>query len=446
MTEHLSLVELNQLIKQALSAKLQPTYWVVAEIGELRVAQNGHCYLDLVEKGDDRLLAKVRATIWAYTFRNLQGWFESVTGEALRPGLKILAQVEVQFHELYGLSFNVKDIDAQYTLGERARRRREVIQQLIDEGVYEMNKALPLPLVPQRIAVISSPTAAGLGDFMDQLQRNRGGYRFEVQLFKASMQGDAAEASIVAALLAVYDCLEQRGPCFDVVVVIRGGGAQVDLDCFDTYGLATHIAQFPLPVVTGIGHERDETVADLVAHTKMKTPTAVAEFLIDGLTAYDERIEGYRQRLERQTTHRLREQTYRLDGLQTTLRYALTAKFRQQQQHLTQRREQLQFVAQTHLRQERDRLTRWPETLRTQTQHQLQRWQQQLDTQEKVVALVDPASILRRGFTQTYVNGKLLSKITRLVPGSEVRTLAAHQTLISTLQEQHSPTDGQEED
>ena len=219
MTDHLSLVELNQLIKQALSAQLQPTYWVVAEIGELRVAQNGHCYLDLVEKGDDRLLAKVRATIWAYTFRNLQGWFESVTGEALRPGLKILAQVEVQFHELYGLSFNVKDIDAQYTLGERARRRREVIQQLIDEGVYEMNKALPLPLVPQRVAVISSPTAAGLGDFMDQLQRNRGGYRFEVQLFKASMQGDAAEASIVAALLAVYDCLEQRGP-----VLRRGGG------------------------------------------------------------------------------------------------------------------------------------------------------------------------------------------------------------------------------
>ncbi len=444
--EHLSLVELNQLIKQALSAHLQPTYWVVAEIGELRVAQNGHCYLDLVEKGEARLLAKVRATIWAYTFRNLQGWFESVTGEALRPGLKILAQVEVKFHELYGLSFNVKDIDAQYTLGERARRRREVIQQLIGEGVYDMNKSLPLPLVPQRVAVISSPTAAGLGDFMDQLRHNRGNYRFEVQLFKASMQGDAAEASIVAALLEVYDCLEQQGPCFNVVVVIRGGGAQVDLDCFDTYGLATHIAQFPLPVITGIGHERDETVADLVAHTKMKTPTAVAEFLINGLTAYDERIEGYRQRLERQTTHRLREQAYLLDGLQTTLRYALSAQLQQQKQHLGQRQERLQYLTQTHLRQERERLTRWPDTLRAQTQHQLQRWQQQLNTHEKVVALLDPASILRRGFTQTYVNGKLLSKTTRLVAGSEIRTLTANKTLISTLKEQRPRNDGQKKD
>ena len=444
--EHLSLVELNQLIKQALSAQLQPTYWVVAEIGELRVAQNGHCYLDLVEKGTDRLLAKVRATIWAYTFRSLQSWFESITGEALRPGLKILAQVEVKFHELYGLSFNVKDIDAQYTLGERARRRREVIQQLIDEGVYEMNKALPLPVVPQRVAVISSPTAAGLGDFMNQLQHNRGGYRFEVQLFRASMQGDAAEASIVAALLAVYDCLEQRGPCFDVVVVIRGGGAQVDLDCFDTYGLATHIAQFPLPVITGIGHERDETVADLVAHTKMKTPTAVAEFLIDGLTAYDERLEGHRQRLERQTTHRLREQTYRLDSLQTTLRYALTSQLQQKQQHLAQRQAQLQYTTQAKLRQERERLTRWPEVLRSQTQHQLQRWQQQLATQEKVMTLVNPVSILRRGFTQTYVNGRLLTKAGKIAVGSEIRTLTAHQTLISTLQAQRPRNDGQKKD
>ncbi len=444
--EHLSLVELNQLIKQALSVQLQPAYWVVAEIGELRVAQNGHCYLDLVEKGEDRLLAKMHATIWSYTFRNLQSWFESITGEALRPGLKILAQVEVKFHELYGLSMNVRDIDAQYTLGERARRRREVIQQLIDEGVYEMNKALSLPVVPQRVAVISSPTAAGLGDFMEQLRNNRGGYRFDVQLFKASMQGDAAEASIVAALLEVYDCLEQRGPCFDVVVVIRGGGAQVDLNCFDTYGLATHIAQFPLPVITGIGHERDETVADLVAHTKMKTPTAVAEFLVDGITVYDERIEGYRQRLERQTNHLLREQTYRLESLQTTLRYALSARLQQQKQHLTQRQDQLQYVAQTRLRQERERLTRWPETLRAQTQHQLQRWQQQLDTHEKVVTLVNPASILRRGFTQTYVNGKLLPKAGKIAAGSEIRTLTADKILISTLQEQRPRNDGQKED
>ena len=436
--EHLSLLELNQLIKQALSAQLQPTYWVVAEIGELRVAQNGHCYLDLVDKGDDRLLAKVRATIWSYTFRTLQGWFEAMTGEALRPGLKILAQVEVKFHELYGLSVNVKDIDAQYTLGERARRRQQVVQQLIEEGVYEMNKALRLPTVPQRIAVISSPTAAGLGDFMDQLSHNRGGYRFAVQLFKASMQGDGAEASIVAALIDVYQRMEEYGAEYDVVVIIRGGGAQVDLDCFDTYGLASHIAQFPLPVITGIGHERDETVADLVAHTKMKTPTAVAEFLIDGITTYDERLESYRQRIANRTGQLLRERTYQLDTWQTTLKYALSSRVQQQRQELIQRKERLQYAVQTRLQRQHDNLTRWPVTLRTQSSNQLRRWQQQLNTQEKVMTLVDPISIMRRGFTQTYVNGKLLTRVGSVPKGSELQTITHHTTYLSILQEQNN--------
>ena len=433
--EHLSLLELNQLIKQALSAQLQPTYWVVAEIGELRVAQNGHCYLDLVDKGDDRLLAKVRATIWSYTFRTLRGWFEAMTGEALRPGLKILAQVEVKFHELYGLSVNVKDIDAQYTLGERARRRQQVVQQLIDEGVYEMNKGLALPTVPQRVAVISSPTAAGLGDFMDQLSHNRGGYRFEVQLFKASMQGEGAEASIVAALLEVYQCLETQGPCFDLVVLIRGGGAQVDLDCFDTYGLAAHIAQFPLPVITGIGHERDETVADLVAHTKMKTPTAVAEFLIDGITTYDERLESYRQRIANRTVQLLRERTYQLDNWQTTLRYALSSQVQHQRQTLNQRKEQLRYAAQTQLRQQHENLTRWPTALRSQSIRQLRRWQQHVDTQEKVMTLVNPVSVMKRGFTRTYVNGKLLSQTGSIPKGSELTTMTYKKTYISVLRE-----------
>ena len=434
--EHLSLLELNQLIKQALSAQLQPTYWVVAEIGELRVAQNGHCYLDLVDKGGDRLLAKVRATIWSYTFRTLQGWFEAMTGEALRPGLKILAQVEVKFHELYGLSINIKDIDAQYTLGERARRRQQVVQQLISEGVYEMNKGLPLPVVPQRIAVISSPTAAGLGDFMDQLAHNRGGYRFEVQLFRASMQGEAAEASMVAALLEIYQHLEQHDVSFDLVVIIRGGGAQVDLDCFDTYGLASHIAQFPLPVITGIGHERDETVADLVAHTKMKTPTAVAEFLINGITTYDEQLESYRQRIENHTRQTLREQTYQLDNWQTTLKYSLSSHVQRQRQEVGQWQERLQYAAQTLLRQQRTALAQWPVTLRTQSQHQLRRWEQRLETQEKVMTLVNPVSILKRGFTRTYVDGKLLSQAGPLAPGSQLETITSKETYISILQKQ----------
>lgn len=444
MSEHLSLLELNQLIKQALSAQLQPTYWVVAEIGELRVAQNGHCYLDLVDKGDDRLLAKVRATIWSYTFRTLRGWFEATTGEALRPGLKILAQVEVKFHELYGLSVNVKDIDAQYTLGERARRRQQVVQQLIDDGVYEMNKGLSLPTVPQRIAVISSPTAAGLGDFMDQLAHNRGGYRFDVRLFKASMQGDGAAESIIGALLEVHR-LEQTGSPYDVVVIIRGGGAQVDLDCFDTYELATHIAQFPLPVITGIGHERDETVADLVAHTKMKTPTAVAEFLINGITTFDEQLASSWQRIANRAEQLLREHTYRIDSLQTTVKYSVSSQVQQQRQQLTQHQERLQYASQRLLRQQREDLTRQPELLRARVNDQLHRWQQQLATQEKVASLINPASILRRGFTQTYVNGKPLSQVKRVAAGDTLRTLTHDREYTSTVQQHQLRKHGQKE-
>jgi len=278
MGDFISLYELNCQVKESLQTAFQQTVWVVAEISELKVNRNGHCYLELVEKeeGSDYITAKASATIWAYTFRMLKPYFETATGYNLEAGIKILVRVSVEFHEMYGFSLNIKDIDPTYTLGDIEKLKLETIRKLEEDGVINMNKDLEIPDLVQKIAIVSSPTAAGLEDFTDQLNNNPEGFKFYTMLFPAIMQGPQAEGSIVHALDAVF----QFEDFFDVLVIIRGGGSQSDLSCFDNYVLASNIAQFPLPVLTGIGHEKDESIVDLVAHTKFKTPTAVAGFLI----------------------------------------------------------------------------------------------------------------------------------------------------------------------
>ena len=338
--QYISLLELNNLIRQTLDSSLAPYYWVVAEISELRVVQKGHCYLELVEKESNYLQAKLRATIWAYDYRNISGWFESTTGETLKPGMKVLAKLRVEFHELYGISANIKEIDPQFTLGERARKKQEVIAKLVADGVFDMNKQLLLPYVPQRIAVISSATAAGYGDFMHHLQQNEKGYDFQVKLYSAVMQGSEAPGTIIAALHDIHSNLE----LYDVIVIIRGGGAQVDMDCFDDYELASHIAQFPLPVITGIGHERDESIADLVAHTKLKTPTAVSAFLISGVATFEQRIDRLAQRIENNVRHICQAQSYRLEELSRSFQLIKTKFWDKQQAAL----EQIQYKLLMH--------------------------------------------------------------------------------------------------
>ena len=289
MNERLKLSELNGLVKKTVGEAFTAPVWVIGEISELKTNRSGHCYLNLIEKEEngDAIVAQARATIWSYTYRMLRPFFESTTGQQLTEGLKVLLSVSVEFHELYGYSLNIRDIDPTYTLGDMARRRREIIARLQSEGVAEMNKELDLPLVPQKIAIISSSTAAGYQDFVDQLTNNQAGYHFDLKLFPAIMQGNQAETSIIEALEQIY--LYEN--FFDAVVIIRGGGSQADLSCFDNYNLAYFITQFPLPVITGIGHEKDDSIVDMVAHTRLKTPTAVAEFLISGVAQFDLHID-----------------------------------------------------------------------------------------------------------------------------------------------------------
>ena len=279
MQGRFSLSELQIIIRDSLYLALPDSYWVIGEISELKQNYSGHCYLELIEKQTDetKIKARIRAVIWGSRYGFIKSFFENATGELLREGLKVLVKGKIEYHELYGLSLVITDIDPSFTLGEMAARRMQIIKRLEEEGVFGMNRELEIPLVPQRIAIISSRTAAGYSDFLDQLLKNSYGYVFYTALFEAVMQGSETEQSIINAMNKIATNAE----LFDVVVIIRGGGSQTDLSWFDNYSIAFYVTQFPLPVITGIGHEKDLSVTDMVACKPLKTPTAVASFLIE---------------------------------------------------------------------------------------------------------------------------------------------------------------------
>lgn len=292
------------MIADVVNSTFDEYLWVVAEISEIRTAANGHCYLELVEKSNrtKSIVARIRATIWNNRWQIIKDSFESTTNQTISAGLKVMVCAQVQMHEAYGLSLNIVDIDPSFTLGEMAIRRKEIIARLTEDGIIDMNKELAMPILPQRIAIISAENAAGYGDFCHQLDNNDYGIKFYTHLFSASMQGDKTENSIIDALNRIFEHHDK----FDVVVIIRGGGGVADLSSFDSYDLAVNIANFPLPVIVGIGHERDNTVIDIVAHTSVKTPTAAAAYLISILGNELSNLEYIKQAIV-ETTNRKRE-------------------------------------------------------------------------------------------------------------------------------------------
>ena len=305
--EKYSLKELCDWIQEIVENDLPNRYWVCAEIASMSV--RGHCYMELVEKAENGILAaKVRATCWNNVYNLLSAYFVQETGQSLHVGLQVMLEVSVEFHAVYGLSLNVWNIDPTYTLGDLAKQRQATIQQLTEDGVMDLQKALQIPSLPRRVAVISSADAAGYGDFCDQLKHNRFGFKFHVQLYPAVVQGDTAARSVVQALNSIA-ALEEE---WDVVVIIRGGGASTDMSCFDDYNLASHCAQFPLPIIAGIGHTRDVSVVDMVVHTSVKTPTAAAEWLIERVAEQVDRVGGLMLRLQRATQNAVSREKKRL--------------------------------------------------------------------------------------------------------------------------------------
>ena len=298
--KHITLSELLADVRRTLAERFPLGVWICAEVGEIKENRySGHCYMELIEKGDNdgTPKAKASAAVWRSRWGMLSSLFRAATGSPLSAGMKVLLKVSVTFHESYGLSLVVSDIDPTYTIGEQEQRRRQTIEQLTSEGVFDLNKTLPMPTVIQRIAVISSATAAGYQDFMNHLGASS--YRIETTLFEAIVQGTAAEQSLIAALGRVAE----REDEFDAIAILRGGGSQSDLGCFNAYPLCAHIAQVPLPILTGIGHDKDTSVADLVAHTALKTPTAVADFLVEQISGYHSEVEyAYERILNASTT------------------------------------------------------------------------------------------------------------------------------------------------
>lgn len=391
----LTLYELNSLIKSAISYSFPDTYWVIAEIAELKCNQKGHCYLELVERQDKSTIAQIKANIWAYEYRNLSLKFEKATDESLKAGMKVLFVAAVTFHEVYGLSLNIKDIDPAYTLGEMARKKKEVIERLKKEGIIDKNKCLAFPLVPQRISVISSPTAAGYEDFFNQLDNNPYGYKFIHTLFPALMQGQEAERSIISALNEI----KKQKHLYDAAVIIRGGGSVIDLSCFDSYAVASEIALFPLPVISGIGHEKDYTVVDLTAHTRMKTPTAVAELLIAAVRGFEERIMDLRDMLRTCAERSLKDERHGLDAISKKLIF-IPVKLSTLNNRLSMLMVNLKVNAQKLFREEDSRL----------------------DSMQQAARLLDPANVLKRGYSITHHNGNILRDASLVKKGDLLET------------------------
>ena len=382
-----SLSELCVEIQEVVENDLLERYWVRAEIASL--SARGHCYMELVEKAENNTLAaKVRATCWNNVYSLLSAYFIQETGQALRVGMQVLVEVSVDFHPVYGLSLNIWNIDPTYTQGDLAKQRQATIQRLTEDGVMELQQSLEIPTLVRKVAVISAADAAGYGDFCDQLKNNRFGFRFELSLFAATMQGDHAPRSIIQALGKIASKEEK----WDIVVIIRGGGATTDLGCFDDYELASHCAQFPLPILSGIGHTRDMSIVDMVTHTSVKTPTAAAEWLIERVAEQVERVNQLVVRLQRAT------------------QYAVVQENNKLQAYL----QRMSYSAQRLIMQEQNNLQMWGKT----------------------IELHSPERIFKMGYSLTTLNGKPVMKKEDVKDGDVLKTYVQDGVVESVVKKQ----------
>lgn len=407
---HFSLLELNRLVRATIEDTLCEQYWLEAEIGQIG-ENNGHCYLEFIQKveGHNTPVARAKAKCWRNVWGSVRPYFEHTTGQTLTLGMKVLVLVHPDFHEAFGFSWIVDDIDPRFTLGDMARRRQEIIRQLKAEGVFDLNRELPLPLFTQRIAVISSSTAAGYGDFCRQLEENKRGFRFSVTLYESLMQGEGVERSIISAL----DKINAHIDDYDCVVIIRGGGATSDMSGFDSLLLAENVANFPLPVITGIGHDRDECILDMVSHTRVKTPTAAAAFLIDRLEQVARRIDDAADRITSYVQHHMEIEKMRL----------------------SRAAERIPILFSLVKSKQENKLVTLNQRIASAVQRLIDRRRHTLDILEQRTKSLDPTLLLQRGYTITLVNGHALRSPSAVKPGDIIVTRLADGTVKSTVNE-----------
>ncbi len=420
MLNHLSLYELNSLVRDVISMSLPDSYWVEAELSEAREGYGGHCYMELIEK-DERSntpIAKAHASCWRTRWMLLKPQFERVTGQRIHAGMKVLLKVHAQFHENYGFSWIVDDIDPTYTMGDMARKRMEIIQTLKEEGVFDLQKELKLPMFCQRIAVISSATAAGYGDFCNQLADNGYGLQFTTALFAATMQGEGVEQSVISALNRINEEWEN----WDCVVIIRGGGATSDLSGFDTLALAENVANFPLPIITGIGHERDESVLDMISFQRVKTPTAAAAFLVDHLTEVYARIEDAQEAIVNYVKRRLQVERMKFERLSTQIPTLFSLVKVRQSNRLDQLLNRLKVKAERIPADGLHRLEMLEARLKEPVARKLERELHRIDMLSQRAIAQDPERLLSRGYSITLKDGKSIKDASQLKAGDEIET------------------------
>ena len=468
--QHITLLELNRLVREVIECEMPNEYWVEAELSECRESR-GHCYMELVQYeespsampdagavgasgafggsgafGASRAfgsssglsgrtatpLAKASAKCWASKWTLIRPGFERTTGQRLHAGMKVLLKVYAQFHEAYGFSWIVTDIDPTYTLGDMARKRQEIIRQLKAEGVFDLQKGLRLPLFCQRIAIISSETAAGYGDFCNQLADNPYGFRFETRLFPATMQGEGVEQSIITALERIYAATQADGS-FDAVVIIRGGGATSDMSGFDTLALAENVANFPIPIITGIGHDRDESILDMVSHTRVKTPTAAAALLIDHLKAVLDALNDAQDRITGYTQQKLSVLKAQLSAIAETLPRIFTTVRTRYEARLDSLNSRIISAVKQGIITHQSRISAFEERLPIILDRRLMTEKHRLQLIEEKAKSLDPVLLLKRGYSITLKNGKALRDAAALRPGDEIETRLANGTVRSTV-------------
>ena len=426
--ERVTLLELNLLVREVIECEMPNEYWVEAELSECR-ENHGHCFLELIQK-DERSttpVAKASARCWASKWMIIRPYFERTTGQQLHAGMKVLLKVKAQFHEAYGFSWMVTDIDPTYTLGDMARKRQEIISQLKAEGVFDLQKELRLPLFCQHIAVISSETAAGYGDFCNQLADNPYGFQFQTQLFPAIMQGEEVEQSIINALERIYNYQ------FDCVVIIRGGGATSDMSGFDTLALAENVANFPLPIITGIGHDRDECILDMVSHTRVKTPTAAAAFLVDHLKQVLDAINDAQDRLTHYAQQKFSTLNTQLSMIAETLPRIFSTVKTRHEARLDTIATSLANLAQQRILHSQFSILNLEKSLPILLDRRMMAEKHRLQLIEEKARSLDPTLLLKRGYSITLHNGKAVRHVKELKDGDTIETRLADGSIHSVV-------------
>lgn len=429
----LSLLELNQLLAEVIEIGMPREYWVEAEISELRVVR-GHCYIDLIEKteGTNTPIARASAKCWQNTWSVISPYFEKVTGQRLCSGMNVLMLVSANFHPAYGFSWIISDIDPTYTLGDMARKRQVIIEQLKREGVFDLQKELSLPLFCQHIAVISSANAAGYDDFVDQLESNAHGFRFVTRLFSATMQGEGVEQSVIAALNNIYETFltsDETAP--DCVVIIRGGGATSDLSGFDTLALAENVAQFPIPVITGIGHERDESILDMISHTRVKTPTAAAALLIDHLKRVWDYLQEAQGVLETNARQRMDLEQMRLQRAAQKIPPLFSLFKERQERRIDSMMRDMITAAQRSISDDMHKVETLESVIKPMLERRVTGEMHRLQMLGQRVSALDPDLLLKRGYSITLHEGKIVHDASQLKHGDKIETRVEKGTIHS---------------